>query len=236
MVRIKYLALEKKSALEKKFGSYRRTEHLMVTGSMKKNCTNFWHLGCFYWDVMDSASKRSVELLEALTRERERILSRIRALREEQVQEKLTEPGDVEDEAKALADVETHAVLIQQNETKLRQISEALNRLDRDQLGFCENCGEDIPAERLAAVPFARFCTECQAEHDRLNVRSLDEGRAEFKRWNPPHEITEEINSDDQPNSDQVEQFEVINESTQEASAAKKARPRIRQKTRRSRA
>ncbi len=31
----------------------------------------------------------------------------------------------------------------------------------------CEECGEAIPAKRLAAVPTARYCLEHQQAHDR---------------------------------------------------------------------
>lgn len=35
--------------------------------------------------------------------------------------------------------------------------------------GECEDCGNDIPAKRLNALPGARRCVECQETHERPN-------------------------------------------------------------------
>ncbi len=48
---------------------------------------------------------------------------------------------------------------------QLRQIDAALMRLDTGDYGTCLDCGERIPEKRLAAVPWASYCRECQ---DRL--------------------------------------------------------------------
>lgn len=45
---------------------------------------------------------------------------------------------------------------------QLRLIEEALDRLDSGDYGVCLNCEETIPAKRLAAVPWARYCVRCQ--------------------------------------------------------------------------
>ncbi|HTS28902.1 MAG TPA: TraR/DksA family transcriptional regulator [Bryobacteraceae bacterium] len=44
----------------------------------------------------------------------------------------------------------------------LREISDALRRLDHDQYGICLECEEPISAKRLDAVPWARYCVSCQ--------------------------------------------------------------------------
>jgi DnaK suppressor protein len=43
----------------------------------------------------------------------------------------------------------------------LREIDQALLRLDDGSYGFCVGCAEPIPAERLLAVPYARHCVPC---------------------------------------------------------------------------
>ena len=45
-------------------------------------------------------------------------------------------------------------------EGQLREISEALVRIETDVYGKCEKCGTDINPERLKAYPSARICTE----------------------------------------------------------------------------
>jgi DnaK suppressor protein len=44
----------------------------------------------------------------------------------------------------------------------LREISDALHRIDQGNYGTCLECEEAISAKRLAAVPWARYCVTCQ--------------------------------------------------------------------------
>ena len=43
----------------------------------------------------------------------------------------------------------------------LEQISGALDRLDKETFGRCQECGQPIPAERLDAVPYTPHCVQC---------------------------------------------------------------------------
>jgi DnaK suppressor protein len=44
----------------------------------------------------------------------------------------------------------------------LREISDALHRIDQDTYGICMECEEAISIKRLDAVPWARYCVTCQ--------------------------------------------------------------------------
>jgi DnaK suppressor protein len=44
----------------------------------------------------------------------------------------------------------------------LRELEDALRRMDQGSYGFCAQCEEPISAKRLEAVPWARFCVGCQ--------------------------------------------------------------------------
>ena len=44
----------------------------------------------------------------------------------------------------------------------LLQIENALRRMDDGVYGRCTNCGQSIHILRLEAVPWARFCIDCQ--------------------------------------------------------------------------
>ncbi|PIP28126.1 MAG: hypothetical protein COX29_02685 [Candidatus Moranbacteria bacterium CG23_combo_of_CG06-09_8_20_14_all_35_22] len=46
-------------------------------------------------------------------------------------------------------------------EKKLQEIIEALSKMEKGTYGKCENCGKDIPLERLQANPSARVCLDC---------------------------------------------------------------------------
>ena len=44
----------------------------------------------------------------------------------------------------------------------LREISDALRRIDGETYGICMECEEPISSKRLDAVPWARYCVACQ--------------------------------------------------------------------------
>ena len=44
----------------------------------------------------------------------------------------------------------------------LREIADALLRMDHGHYGVCPECDEPISAKRLDAVPWARYCVGCQ--------------------------------------------------------------------------
>lgn len=44
---------------------------------------------------------------------------------------------------------------------ELRQVEDALARVDAGAYGVCANCGKPIPAARLEARPFADLCVPC---------------------------------------------------------------------------
>ena len=41
-------------------------------------------------------------------------------------------------------------------------VEEALNRIDRGEYGYCQQCGEDVAPKRLEVQPWARHCVRCQ--------------------------------------------------------------------------
>jgi DnaK suppressor protein len=46
----------------------------------------------------------------------------------------------------------------------LLEIEQALERLEEGTYGNCVHCGEIIPRKRLQAVPWARYCIDCQEQ------------------------------------------------------------------------
>jgi len=51
--------------------------------------------------------------------------------------------------------------LLQNEEQILGEITAALERMERGDFGRCQACRSRIPAERLEAVPYARYCVDC---------------------------------------------------------------------------
>lgn len=52
----------------------------------------------------------------------------------------------------------------------LKQVDEALNKIQQETYGLCETCGEMINERRLEALPFARLCITCQEEEERAKA------------------------------------------------------------------
>lgn len=52
--------------------------------------------------------------------------------------------------------------LIEQLGTTRDEVRSALARLDDDSYGTCVNCGKEIGAERLEAIPAASLCLDCK--------------------------------------------------------------------------
>ena len=50
---------------------------------------------------------------------------------------------------------------------QLRDACAALRRMDEGSFGTCQECDEEIHPKRLAAVPWATFCIQCQVAVDR---------------------------------------------------------------------
>ena len=51
--------------------------------------------------------------------------------------------------------------LTERGQTLLRQIDDALERIDAGTFGECERCGNDIGSGRLKAMPTAALCIDC---------------------------------------------------------------------------
>jgi RNA polymerase-binding transcription factor len=52
--------------------------------------------------------------------------------------------------------------LVEELQGRRSETVAALARIDEGTYGKCENCGRDIPAERLEALPTARLCVDCK--------------------------------------------------------------------------
>ena len=44
----------------------------------------------------------------------------------------------------------------------------ALRKIEDGSYGYCEACEEEIPVERLKAIPDARYCIACQAQLEKM--------------------------------------------------------------------
>jgi DnaK suppressor protein len=49
----------------------------------------------------------------------------------------------------------------------LKEVENALRRVSKGTYGICEMCSEEIPPNRLKAIPWARFCLTCEEQRTR---------------------------------------------------------------------
>jgi len=70
--------------------------------------------------------------------------------------------GDLADQATGNNEVHIQLKLKQTDAKILQAIEEALLRLDKGIYGVCRDCGEEIAAPRLEAIPWTRVCKTCK--------------------------------------------------------------------------
>jgi DnaK suppressor protein len=72
--------------------------------------------------------------------------------------------------AELASDASEKAVMFGQMERQsdeLGEVRDALDRLDNGAFGLCDDCNEEIPIERLRAIPYARLCKGCKSAEER---------------------------------------------------------------------
>ncbi len=60
------------------------------------------------------------------------------------------------------ADLEVQRTLIIGARAALADVQAALARMDGDSYGYCIECGDGLPLERLEILPHAALCMSCQ--------------------------------------------------------------------------
>jgi DnaK suppressor protein len=109
-----------------------------------------------------------------LEERRQEIVDKLRTIRESMPDQRL----DVQDaEEQAVTDFakDMEFALVQMKADTLSRIDEAMRRLEAGTYGECAECGTDITAARLKALPFAVLCRACQEQEE---TRTAEENKA----------------------------------------------------------
>ena len=112
--------------------------------------------------------KKKVETFRKQLEERQAQLRRVVARTEQDGRD--AEVGTAQDIADRAANSYTKEFLFHQSNTErntLNMVENALARIREGSFGECVNCGNDINAKRLEAVPWTRYCIECQEKMER---------------------------------------------------------------------
>jgi DnaK suppressor protein len=89
-------------------------------------------------------------------------------------EENLAEP-DMTDRASLEADRSLELRTRDRQRKLISKIDEALERIDEDNYGYCEETGEPIALRRLEARPIATLSIEAQERHERMERTRRDD-------------------------------------------------------------
>ncbi len=93
--------------------------------------------------------KKRSELLASTKHQPEALATRVQS------------PDDVEFAVRT-AEQDVTAVTADLRTRTLKEVERALGRVAGGTYGICERCGEEISPNRLKAIPWTRYCLDCQ--------------------------------------------------------------------------
>jgi len=101
----------------------------------------------------------------ALLAKRNEILSNVVSMENETLRRERRDlsniPADISDMATENDDLENILGLMESERKILAEIDYALRCIEDGTYGICEGKGEQIPRERLEAIPWTRYCVGC---------------------------------------------------------------------------
>ncbi len=111
--------------------------------------------------------------LRAILERKEAELARVLCNRDDIVIEK---SADQMDEIQYASERDLAIRNVDRDSDLLRQVKAALRRTSEGTFGNCVDCESEISAKRLAALPWAARCIECQSLEDRNGPEAMDGG------------------------------------------------------------
>ncbi|MCG8336451.1 MAG: TraR/DksA family transcriptional regulator [Proteobacteria bacterium] len=107
------------------------------------------------------------EIKEKLLEMQETILNDLESDRDKSKTAISGDIGDDIDHANEDRNRELYQLLCERDQVKLEQIHRALDAIETNTYGVCEDCGEKIGKKRLIALPFTKLCVDCKNEEER---------------------------------------------------------------------
>ena len=110
----------------------------------------------------EKLDKKTVESFrKILLKERERIIGDVRQMDESSKEMGQDGIQDIGDEAATIYNKQILLTLNENERMRLRELDEALDRIESETYGICEECGEPVGLKRLEVRPVAKYCVPC---------------------------------------------------------------------------
>lgn len=137
-----------------------------------------------YWQ--DRLQKRKANFLEARDFLKKHALRSLSLEEAGEISRVRLHPADLVTQAQ---DERTLELLLGKNLKVIREVEEALGRLEHGTFGICESCSEMIARNRLEAIPETRYCLSCQTDIE----KAKDAQQRSTKAAPAIHEVSGEI-------------------------------------------
>ncbi len=111
------------------------------------------------------SKKSALNLKKVLTQKKATIINKINS--NKLTEHELEKGGDEIDNATQSTERELQFELSGLDTRMIQDIDNALAKIEKGTFGFCECCGKEIPQARLEAIPWGRYCVQCQEEAER---------------------------------------------------------------------
>ena len=98
------------------------------------------------------------EIREALVAKRDELMERLGRLKDNLTAGR---SADSQEQAQELENAEVVDALGNEARVELSKIARALDQMQNNTYGICDDCGDEIPEARLKAHPFADRCIRC---------------------------------------------------------------------------
>ena len=124
------------------------------------------------------AETRLEKYKDILLKEKEETQGIINAINEIQKRGAKDGNGDLSAYSQHQADLgtdtdesERRVYILEKELDNIKLINSALKRIYDKTYGICEICGDSIPANRLAIIPYAKYCIKCREEEEQRKRR-----------------------------------------------------------------
>ena len=85
----------------------------------------------------------------------------------------LTESGDSDFTQEELAAIKQN--LIAMRKALLKEIDNAISKIEEGTYGICDECGETISKKRLSVIPYSNLCITCKSKIEKEEKEKLND-------------------------------------------------------------